>query len=164
MDLRNDIESTWKKSISVTAYLISNFGYLGLFVISFLAATLLPLGSEAAVVLMAVSDFDPPTLLVVATAGNSLGALMNYLVGKWGAAFVFSRYLQVDGAVLDRLERIYGRWGAPALFFAWLPIVGDPLTVAAGVLRINIYVFTFWVVLGKAFRYFILIESAAGAF
>ena len=73
----------------MTAYLIANFGYLGLFLISFLAATLLPLGSEAAVVLMAVSDFDPVKLLLVATAGNSLGAFINYLVGKWGAAFVF---------------------------------------------------------------------------
>jgi membrane protein YqaA with SNARE-associated domain len=143
----------------VTAYLIANFGYLGLFLISFLAATLLPLGSEAAVVLMAVSDFDPVKLLLVATAGNSLGAFINYLAGKWGAAFVFSRYIQVDRAVLEKLEKVYGRWGNPILFFAWLPIVGDPLTVAAGVLRVNIYLFTFWVVLGKAFRYFILIKA-----
>jgi len=136
-----------------------NLGYLDLFLISFLAATLLPLGSEAAVVLMAVSEFDPSRLLIVATVGNSLGALVNYLVGKWGAGFVFARYIRVDEAVLDRFERGYGRWGAPILFFAWLPIVGDPLTVAAGVFRVNIYVFTFWVVLGKAFRYFILING-----
>jgi len=142
--------------------LITNFGYLGLFLISFLAATLLPLGSEAAVALMAAADFDPSRLLLVATTGNSLGALVNYLVGKWGAAFIFTRYIQVDRAVLEKLEKVYGRWGAPVLFFAWLPFVGDPLTVAAGVLRVNIYVFSFWVVLGKMFRYYILIAAAAG--
>ncbi len=143
----------------MTTYLIMNLGYLGLFLISFLAATLLPLGSEAAVVLMAVSEFDPSKILIVATVGNFLGALVNYLVGKWGAAFVFSRYIRVERASLEKLEKVYGKWGAPILFFAWLPIVGDPLTVAAGVFRVNIYVFTFWVVLGKAFRYFILING-----
>jgi membrane protein YqaA with SNARE-associated domain len=144
----------------VTAYVIANFGYLGLLLISFLAATLLPLGSEAAVVLMAANDFDPWGILGVATTGNSLGALVNYLVGRWGAAFVLARYIQVDPATLEKMENIYGRWGAPALFFAWLPFVGDPLTVAAGVLRVNLYAFAFWVVLGKAFRYYILITAA----
>jgi len=57
---------------------------------------------------------------------------------------------------------MYGRWGSPILFFAWLPFVGDPLTVAAGVLRVNLWVFLFWVVLGKMFRYYILIAAAAG--
>ena len=62
----------------------------------------------------------------------------------------------------EKLEKVYGRWGAPVLFFAWLPFVGDPLTVAAGVLRVNLYVFTFWVVLGKMFRYYILIAAVTG--
>jgi len=73
----------------MTEYLILNFGYLGLFVISFLAATLLPLGSEAAVVIMASAKFNPLGLLFIATIGNSLGALVNYLVGRWGADFIF---------------------------------------------------------------------------
>lgn len=146
----------------MTTYLIVNFGYFGLFLISFSAATLLPLGSEAAVAFMAAADFDPQKLLLVATTGNSLGALVNYLVGKWGAAFVFTRYIRVDPVVLERLEKVYGRWGAPVLFFAWLPFVGDPLTVAAGVLRVNVYLFMFWVILGKMFRYYLLIAAAAG--
>jgi len=146
----------------MTAYLILNFGYLGLFAISFLAATLLPLGSEAAVVFMASAEFNPMGLLFIATAGNSLGAIVNYLVGRWGASFIFSRYIQIDPATQERLERVYGRWGAPVLFFAWLPFVGDPLTVAAGVLRVNPWVFMFWVVLGKMFRYYVLIAATAG--
>jgi membrane protein YqaA with SNARE-associated domain len=146
----------------LTAYFIANFGYLGLFLISFLAATLLPLGSEAAVALMAATDFDPPGVLLVATTGNSLGAFVNYLVGKWGAAFIFARYIEIDRTVLEKTENIYGRYGAPILFFAWLPFVGDPLTIAAGALRVNPYVFAFWVVLGKAFRYYILIHAVAG--
>lgn len=146
----------------MTTYLVEHCGYFGLFLISFLAATLLPLGSEAAVALMTVADFNPTGLLLVATTGNSLGALVNYLVGKWGATFLFARYIQVDRSVLEKTEKVYGRYGAPILFFAWLPFVGDPLTIAAGVLRVNLYVFTFWVVLGKAFRYYILIHATAG--
>ena len=146
----------------MTAYLIANFGYAGLFLVSFLAATLLPLGSEAAVMLMAAADYAPGPLLAVATTGNSLGALVNYLVGKWGAAFIFARYIQVDQDVLDKAAKTCSRWGSPVLFFAWLPFIGDPLTVAAGVLRINIYAFTFWVVLGKMSRYWVLIAAAAG--
>jgi membrane protein YqaA with SNARE-associated domain len=151
-----------KTGENLTAYLIANFGYVGLFLVSFLAATLLPLGSEAAVVLMATADYAPGSLLAVATMGNSLGALVNYLVGKWGATFILARYIQVDQDVLDRAAQICSRWGAPVLFFAWLPFVGDPLTLAAGVLRVNIYAFTFWVVLGKMARYWILITTAVG--
>jgi membrane protein YqaA with SNARE-associated domain len=145
-----------------TAYLVTNFGYPGLFLISFLAATLLPLGSEAAVVLMAAADLEPLKLLLVATTGNFLGALANYMVGKWGAAFILSRYIRIDRAQLAKLENAYGRWGAPILFFAWLPFVGDPLTVAAGAFRVKLYQFTFWVVLGKMLRYYFLISAAAG--
>ncbi|CAD7838766.1 MAG: probable membrane protein YPO3302 [Olavius algarvensis Delta 4 endosymbiont] len=146
----------------MTAYMIANFGYLGLFLISFLAATLLPLGSEATVAFMAAGEFNPLGLLFIATAGNSLGALVNYLVGRWGANIVFSRFIKIDQATQEKMEKVYGRWGAPVLFFAWLPFVGDPLTVAAGVLRVNLYLFAFWVVLGKACRYYVVIAATAG--
>jgi len=146
----------------MTTYLIANFGYLGLFLISFLAATLLPLSSEATVALMAATEFNPGGLLFIATAGNSLGALVNYLVGRWGADFVFSRFIKIDRATQEKLEKVYGRYGAPVLFFAWLPFVGDPLTVAAGALRVNPWVFISWVVLGKMFRYYFLIVAVTG--
>lgn len=146
----------------MTTYLIVNFGYLGLFLISFLAATLLPLSSEATVALMAAKEFSPGGLLFIATAGNSLGALVNYLVGRWGADFVFSRFIKIDRATQEKLEKVYGRYGAPVLFFAWLPFVGDPLTVVAGALRVNPWVFISWVVLGKMFRYYFLIVAVTG--
>ncbi len=147
----------------MTSYLLLNFGYFGLFGISFLAATLLPLGSEAAVVLMAVSDADPWVVLGVATFGNSLGALVNYHVGKRGAEFLFARYVKIDRTALQRARNIYGKWGSPILFFAWLPVIGDPLTVAAGVLKVNVWLFLFWVVLGKGLRYLALLWGVAGS-
>ncbi|MBU2490845.1 MAG: DedA family protein [Proteobacteria bacterium] len=133
--------------------IISHLGLLGLFLVSFTAATLVPLSSEGAVAALAASGFDPVLVLVTATAGNSLGALVNYFVGKWGGRFVFSRWIRVPESALNRAERTYGKYGAPVLFLAWLPVVGDPLTVAAGVLKVKLPAFLFWVILGKAFRY-----------
>ena len=137
--------------------ILSSSGYVGLFLVSFFAATLVPLWSEGAVALMAISKFDPAWILLVATAGNSLGALVNYFVGKWGGGFLLSRYFRVEDEARARAERTYGKWGSPILFFAWLPIVGDPLTLVAGVLKVNLVSFIFWVVLGKAFRYWAIL-------
>jgi len=132
-------------------------GYPGLFIVSFLAATLLPLGSEFFVITMILSGYNPLLTFVTATVGNSLGSITNYYVGRYGANKVCSRYINIDAQKKQKVERIYKKWGSPALFFAWVPIVGDPLTVVAGALNLNLYLFTFWVVLGKAFRYALVI-------
>ncbi len=142
---------------------LQNFGYAGLFIISFLAATLIPLGSEAAVILMALTGFNPGLVLLVASAGNSLGSFTNYFVGKWGGRFIFSKYIKVEKKNQERAEKVYGKWGSPVLFFAWLPILGDPITVVAGLLKVNLFVFAFWVVLGKALRYLIILKSVGAA-
>ena len=144
----------------MTEYFISYFGFGGLFLISFLAATIIPMGSEAAVIIMVLAGYNPGLVLVVASTGNSLGALLNYFMGKWGSDFLFSRFFKTDADVLAKAEKTYGKWGSPALFFAWLPVIGDPLTVIAGALKVNIYVFLFWVVLGKSLRYFFVIKAA----
>lgn len=139
---------------------VLQYGYLGLFIVSFLAATLVPLGSEIFVVIMAVSGYNPLFTLAIATTGNTLGAITNYYVGKCGTNFILSRYIQVDSEKRQNVERIYQKWGSPILFFSWVPVVGDPLTVVAGGFNLNLYVFTFWVVLGKAFRYSLVILTA----
>lgn len=136
-------------------------GYLGLFVISFVAATLAPLGSELFVTAMVAGGYDQWGVLLVATAGNSLGSLCNYYVGKWGGDFLFSRWIHLAPAKLARAQQLYERWGAPALFFAWAPVIGDALTLVSGTLRLNLLSFCFWVVLGKALRYLVLIGLVA---
>ena len=140
--------------------LVYQFGYLGLFGVSFLAATLLPLGSEVFVVAMSLGGYDPLMVFVTATTGNTLGAVSNFYVGKYGTRFILSRYVKVDSGKKLNLEQKFQRWGAPVLFFAWVPVVGDPLTVVAGGLNLNLYVFIFWVALGKAFRYALLVLTA----
>lgn len=133
------------------------FGYPGLFVFSFLAATLLPLSSEVAVALMPALGYDLWLTLLFATLGNTGGVLFNYWMGAKGADFIFARYVQVAPESLQRARRLYGRWGIPVLFFSWLPIIGDPLTVLGGVLRVPLPVFTFWVVLGRSLRYAVVL-------
>ncbi len=139
--------------------LVFQSGYFGLFFVSFLAATLVPLGSEFFVATMTVSGYNVWLIFVIATIGNTCGSIINYYIGKLGMNFIFSRYIKVDSDKQQKSEKIYQKWGSPILFFAWIPIIGDPLTVVAGVFKLNLYIFIFWVVLGKAFRYFLVIMT-----
>ena len=133
--------------------IIMQFGYAGLVLISFLSATLLPFSSEVVVALMPPLGYNSWLILLFATIGNSLGALANYYVGNKGGQFLLTRYIHIAPETLQRAKAIYERWGTPILFFSWVPIIGDPLTVVPGILNANVFVFTCWVVLGKAVRY-----------
>lgn len=122
-----------------------------LFVSSFLAATLLPGGSEA--VLFAVLKLQPEQLwpaLGVATLGNTLGGMTSYLIGR-----LIPRTRPLKG--LDTVRR----WGSPALLLSWVPLVGDPLCVAAGWLRLNPWWSAGFIALGKFARYWVIAVLAA---
>lgn len=140
--------------------LVFQSGYMGLFGVSFVAATLVPLGSEIFVAVMVVSGYDPCLVFTVATTGNIMGSVTNYYVGKLGTNFVLSRYIKIEPEKRQKAEKMYRKWGGPVLFLAWMPVVGDPLTVMAGVFNLDLRVFTFWVGLGKSFRYFVVIKTA----
>lgn len=137
--------------------LVNQFGYLGLFIVAFLSGSLLPLASEAAVVAMPALGFEPWLVLIVATAGNFSASLFNYYLGRAGRHLLDSSFLRVDPEKIAKAERLFQRWGAPILFFSWVPIVGDPLTVVAGALRLGVPSFIFWVLLGKLLRYAVLL-------
>jgi membrane protein YqaA with SNARE-associated domain len=143
--------------------LLMTYGLPALFGLSFLAATLIPVGSEAGVVLLVLGQLDPVHIWATATLGNTAGAGANYVLGRWGAR-LWRRYRPGPvSAAWRRARQRIRRWGAPALFFAWAPIVGDPLTLAAGGLKIPLGPFLAWVTLGKALRYWVVIESAQWA-
>ena len=137
------------------------YGYLGLFIVSFLAATLIPLATEFFVITMPTIGYDVWLVLVVATVGNFLGSLTNYYVGKKGGDFVLSRYIRIKPETLVRAQKFYERWGPVALFFSWVPFIGDPLTAVAGTLHLDIRIFTFWVLFGKTLRYLVLLGIAS---
>ena len=128
-------------------------GYAALFSLSFLASTLLPLGSEWLLVMMLVGGYDPLSTVAVATVGNYLGAVLTYLIGIWGGSWLIERVLRVSPEQQERARHYYRRYGAFSLFFSWLPIVGDPLCMVGGMLRIDFGLFTLLVVSGKLLRY-----------
>jgi len=140
---------------------VISFGFLGLFAISFLAATLIPLGSEAAVLVLVLLGYDPLGIFWVASVGNTLGAVVNYWIGWYGVTVVLSRQVESDDGKLELARTYFKKWGVPVLFFAWLPVIGDALTVAGGIFKVNPAVFTAWVFTGKAFRYYLVIAGAS---
>lgn len=129
----------------------------GLFLIAFAAATLIPAQSEAALVALLLSATQPPWLLVgVATLGNVAGSVVNWLLGRFLMRYRGRRWFPVSPAAIDRATGWYRRWGYLSLFGAWLPLVGDPLTLAAGALREPLWRFLAIVTIAKGGRYVLL--------
>jgi len=124
--------------------------YLALFAWSFLAATVLPLGSEPAVILMIRQDHSFFAVVIVATVGNYLGACTTYGLGR-----AVSRALPQEHSsrAARRAADVVARYGAPALVFSWVPIIGDAIVAAAGVARLRFWPFSIWTVMGKVVRY-----------
>ena len=130
----------------------------GLFLAAFLAATLLPLQSEAALVALLLAGYPPWLLVLVASLGNISGSILN-----WGLGRFIERYHERPWFPLKGLERTqvwYRRYGRWSLLLSWMPIIGDPLTVAAGVMREKFMVFVAIVSLAKTGRYMVLALTA----
>lgn len=128
--------------------------YGGLFLAAFLAATILPLQSEAAFAAALLSERYPVVaLLAVASLGNTLGAVVNWALGRAVERFREARWFPVSDAALARAQGWYRRYGRWSLLLSWAPFIGDPLTVAAGVMRERFVVFVILVALAKTGRY-----------
>lgn len=128
-------------------------GLWGLFLSSFLAATLLPGGSEA--VLFGLLKLHPDTLwqaLLLGTLGNTLGGMTSYACGRW-----LPRWQKLDR--LTQSDRVR-HWGSPVLLFAWVPIIGDALCVTAGWLRLTAWQCAFFMGVGKFVRYWLVAQGA----
>ncbi|EHL96495.1 inner membrane protein YqaA [Acetobacteraceae bacterium AT-5844] len=135
----------------------------GLFAAAFLAATLLPAQSEAVLVALVVAGEIPvPLLVAVASVGNIGGSLVNYALGRGIEHFRGRRWFPVSDAALSRAQGWYARGGRWVLLLSWLPVVGDPLTLVAGIMREKLWVFLLLVGIGKAGRYALLAWMAAG--
>ncbi|MBS7538125.1 YqaA family protein [Ancylobacter lacus] len=131
--------------------------YAGLFATALIAATLLPMQSEAALVGLLLLGAQPPWLLVaVATAGNVLGSVINWALGRGIERFRHARWFPASEAQLDRAQGWYRRCGRWSLLLSWAPVVGDPLTLVAGMLREPLPVFLLLVSVAKLARYAVL--------
>ena len=130
-------------------------GYWGLFLASFLAATVVPFSSEAILSAMIVADFNPVYCLIAATFGNWFGGISSYYIGYMGKEAWIVKYLRIPKEKTDRFkQRIQGKeaWIA---FFCWLPFVGDVIAVVLGLLKINFLNVSMGMLVGKAVRYVI---------
>jgi membrane protein YqaA with SNARE-associated domain len=137
--------------------------YAGLFAIAFAAATLIPAQSEIALASLLVAGQRPVVLLLaVASLGNIAGSALNWGLGRGVARFRDRRWFPVSVQALARAEGWYRRWGRWSLLLSWAPVIGDPLTVAAGVLKEPFLPFLALVALAKVGRYLVVASVALG--
>ena len=137
--------------------MIAIAAYGGLFLAAFLAATILPAQSEALLAgLLVGGHFSPVLLVLVAGTGNVLGSVANWLLGRGVERFREARWFPVSARNLERAGHWYRRYGWWSLLLSWMPIIGDPLTVAAGIMREPFPRFLLVVSLAKFGRYIAL--------
>ncbi len=132
--------------------------YFQLFIISFLAATILPLSSELVLSTMLLTNsFDKYLLLVVASFGNILGSSVNWYLGKKILIFKDKKWFPANERQIAKGEIYFKKYGIWSLLLAWVPIIGDPLTIVAGILRVKFFTFLLLISISKISRYIFLI-------
>ena len=131
--------------------------YLSLFAISFLAATILPFSSELTLAgLIATSNYDNLLLLIVASFGNVLGSVVNWSLGFYSRNLTTKKWFPFKETQIERSSAWFRKFGKWSLLFVWIPIIGDPLTLAAGLLRVKFIEFLILVTIGKVSRYVVI--------
>jgi len=136
--------------------------YLSLFISAFAAATILPAQSEALLAYqVSISPDAVVQLVAVATLGNVLGATFNWWLGRLTENLRAKKWFPVNEKQLHKAERFYGRYGRYSLLLSWVPIIGDPITIVAGILREPLLSFVLLVTIAKCARYVFVVGLAA---
>ena len=135
---------------------VQSLGLVGLLFATFLAATILPFSSEAVLFFFLTKGNDPFLCLSIATLGNSLGGLTNYLLGRLGNP-LWLKYIGVKEDTIVKREKWVIQYGSILAFFSWVPFIGDPLLVALGYFRSRVFPTITFMIIGKFLRYVVLI-------
>mgnify|MGYP000182789594 CR=1 FL=1 len=135
---------------------LSDYAYLSLFITSFLASTILPLGSETLVVVLIRAGFDFLAVVMISTFGNYLGACTTYYIGFKGRSDIIEKYFSISKKQLEKADQWFGSYGPYLLLFTWLPFIGDVITASGGILKLDFKIFSIYVFLGKFLRYFVI--------
>ena len=131
--------------------------YAGLFLAAFLAATILPAQSEALLVGLILSQqYSVYLLVLVATVGNCLGSIVNWWLGRYLEKFQNKSWFPVKERGLKRAQAFYQKYGWWSVLLSWVPIIGDPLTVIAGFMRMPFWPFLVLIILAKGGRYLVI--------
>lgn len=136
--------------------ILLEYGYIGIFISSFLSGSILPFSSEVVMVGLIASGLSPIILIIYATLGNSLGGIMNYIIGRQGKIKWIEKYLHISQKSIIRTKHFLDGHGAWLGFFSFIPIIGDAITVVLGLMRANIVVSFISIILGKLLRYAII--------
>lgn len=134
--------------------------YLTLFGSAFLAATILPFYSEVVLFALLIKGESAAVLVLIATLGNTLGAAVNWVLGRFLLRFKDRRWFYFKAEDLEKTQQWFQRYGAWSLLLAWLPIGGDALTLIAGIMRVNFSLFLVLVGIGKGLRYVAVVYLA----
>ena len=132
---------------------LMEWGYLGLFVAAFLAATIIPFSSDIILSAMLFGDFDPWLLWISASIGNWLGGMLGYSMGYLGKTDWLEKYLGMDHEKVSKMDVYAKKYGSYAALVTWLPVVGDPLAIALGFFKTRFVPTMFWMLIGKSGRY-----------
>ena len=131
------------------------WGYIGLFIASFLSATIIPFSSELVFSLLIIKGYDFNLSLLVATTGNWLGGLSSYFLGRLGKWSTLEKYFRLKKEKIVKFKTNIDKWGSLLAFFCWLPIIGDPIAVGLGFFRTNFLLVALWMFVGKLIRYIV---------
>ncbi|MDD6009570.1 MAG: VTT domain-containing protein [Prevotellaceae bacterium] len=145
---------------TIMEFLLS-YGYMGMLVAAFLAASILPFSSEAVMVGLQAAGLDPIFLIVYGTIGNVLGSMFNYTIGRLGKMEWIEKYLHVKKKDLDKAHRFMAGRGAWMGLLSVIPVVGDVITVALGLMRANVVIVVISVTISKLLRYVLLVYGAS---
>ena len=148
---------------SIIAFLM-DWGYMGMALSAFLAASILPFSSEAVMVGLLAAGLDMWALVAWGTVGNVLGSLFNYGIGRLGKMEWIEKYLHTKPEDLDRARRFMGGRGAWMGLFSCIPVIGDVITIVLGLMRANLTIFIVSVTISKLARYVVLMVTAGTLF
>lgn len=145
---------------AILTFLVS-YGYMGMLIAAFLAASILPFSSEAVMVGLQAAGLDPVALIAYGTIGNVLGSMFNYTIGRLGKMEWIEKYLHVKKEDLDKAHKFMAGKGAWMGLLSVIPVIGDVITVALGLMRANVVIVVISVTISKLARYILLVYGAS---
>ena len=145
---------------AIMTFLVS-YGYMGMLIAAFLAASILPFSSEAVMVGLQAAGLDPVALIAYGTIGNVLGSMFNYTIGRLGKMEWIEKYLHVKKEDLDKAHKFMAGKGAWMGLLSVIPVIGDVITVALGLMRANVVIVVISVTISKLARYILLVYGTS---
>lgn len=131
-------------------------GYLGLFISSFLSATLIPLSPEIVLSVLIVKGFNIPLSIIIATLGNWFGSIFTYFIGRIGDWRKIEKYFKIKKERVFNFKIKIDRYGSFIAFFSWMPFLGDILALSLGFFKVNFTKVSIWMLFGKTIRFIVV--------